>query len=67
VSRLASHNFSGGPGALPDSVLHHTRDAIAGAPGTNQSILGTLYNAVVAEDVTSLVQFMDDFRAKTQR
>ncbi|HEY0962243.1 MAG TPA: 3-phosphoserine/phosphohydroxythreonine transaminase [Pseudomonadales bacterium] len=40
MNRLASRNFSGGPGALPDEVLIQTRDAIARAPGTNQSILG---------------------------
>ncbi len=33
-------NFSGGPGALPLEVLLETKEAIARAPGTNQSILG---------------------------
>lgn len=40
MTRYTSLNFSGGPGALPDEVLEQTRDAIARAPGTNQSLLG---------------------------
>ncbi|HVU34974.1 MAG TPA: 3-phosphoserine/phosphohydroxythreonine transaminase [Opitutaceae bacterium] len=35
-----SHNFSGGPGALPDSVLEETQAAIRQAPGTALSLLG---------------------------
>jgi phosphoserine aminotransferase len=34
------HNFSGGPGALPDVVLEEAQQAIAELPGTGLSILG---------------------------
>jgi phosphoserine aminotransferase len=34
------HNFSGGPGALPDSVLLEAQRAIAEVPGVGLSILG---------------------------
>lgn len=40
MTRYTSLNFSGGPGALPEEVLVQTQQAIARAPGTNQSILG---------------------------
>jgi phosphoserine aminotransferase len=33
-------NFSGGPGALPDSVLRQTREAIIALPETGISVLG---------------------------
>jgi phosphoserine aminotransferase len=33
-------NFSGGPGALPESVLEQTREAIAALPETGISVLG---------------------------
>lgn len=33
-------NFSGGPGALPESVLRQTRDAIVALPETGLSVLG---------------------------
>jgi phosphoserine aminotransferase len=33
-------NFSGGPGALPESVLEMTREAIAALPDTGISVLG---------------------------
>ncbi|WP_207004597.1 3-phosphoserine/phosphohydroxythreonine transaminase [Trinickia mobilis] len=33
-------NFSGGPGALPDTVLEQTRQAIAALPETGISVLG---------------------------
>jgi phosphoserine aminotransferase len=34
------HNFSGGPGALPEAVLAQAQAAIAQAPGSDLSILG---------------------------
>jgi phosphoserine aminotransferase len=37
---LNALNFSGGPGALPDSVLAQTRDAIVALPETGLSVLG---------------------------
>jgi phosphoserine aminotransferase len=40
LSSFTSLNFSAGPGALPRQVLQQTQQAIAQAPGTNQSILG---------------------------
>lgn len=40
MASYTSLNFSGGPGALPEQVLLETQQAIARAPGTNQSILG---------------------------
>lgn len=40
MNRFAHLNFSGGPGALPEEVLAQAQEAIARAPGTNQSILG---------------------------
>src|ERR1700689_1247802 len=33
-------NFSGGPGALPASVLRQTRDALIALPETGLSVLG---------------------------
>ncbi|MDQ7975728.1 3-phosphoserine/phosphohydroxythreonine transaminase [Paraburkholderia sp. SARCC-3016] len=33
-------NFSGGPGALPETVLAQTRDAIVALPDTGMSVLG---------------------------
>ena len=34
------HNFSGGPGALPASVLAEVKQAIEEVPGTGLSLLG---------------------------
>jgi phosphoserine aminotransferase len=38
--KLNALNFSGGPGALPESVLEQTRDAIVALPDTGMSVLG---------------------------
>jgi phosphoserine aminotransferase len=38
--KLNALNFSGGPGALPESVLEQTRDAIIALPDTGMSVLG---------------------------
>ncbi|MBN3727787.1 3-phosphoserine/phosphohydroxythreonine transaminase [Burkholderia sp. Ac-20379] len=38
-------NFSGGPGALPETVLAQTRDAIVALPDTGLSILGTSHRS----------------------
>ncbi len=35
-----THNYSGGPGVLPESVLQKTQEAIRQAPGTDISLLG---------------------------
>jgi phosphoserine aminotransferase len=48
------HNFSGGPGALPDSVLAAAREAIHEVTGTGLSVLGIShrsdwFRAVVSE------------------
>jgi len=40
MSVIARHNFSAGPGALPDSVLRETQAAIGHVPGVGLSILG---------------------------
>ncbi len=37
---MRCHNFSGGPGALPESVLRETQAAIGEVAGTGQSLLG---------------------------
>ncbi|HXU93702.1 MAG TPA: phosphoserine transaminase [Gallionella sp.] len=52
-------NFSGGPGALPESVLLQVRDSIIEVPGTGLSILGISHRsdwfaAVVAELETNI-------------
>jgi phosphoserine aminotransferase len=38
--KLNALNFSGGPGALPETVLEQTRQAVAALPETGVSILG---------------------------
>ncbi len=38
--KLNALNFSGGPGALPETVLEQTRDAIVALPETGMSVLG---------------------------
>lgn len=39
VTDMRSHNFSAGPGALPEVVLAETQEAIREVPGTGQSLL----------------------------
>ncbi len=45
------HNFSGGPGALPQIVLQEAQQAIARAPGTNISVLGVSHRSQWFRDV----------------
>jgi phosphoserine aminotransferase len=69
MTSFTSLNFSGGPGALPAEVLFQTREAIACAPGTNQSILGIShrsdwFQSVVAEtdaNIRSLLEISSDY------
>lgn len=44
-------NFSGGPGALPDSVLLETQRAITDVPGVGLSILGVSHRSQWVRDV----------------
>ncbi|AOZ02429.1 phosphoserine transaminase [Cupriavidus sp. USMAHM13] len=44
-------NFSGGPGALPESVLAHTRQAIAALPETGISVLGMSHRSEWFRDI----------------
>lgn len=63
-------NFSGGPGALPDTVLRQAQEAIRAVPGVGLSILGISHRsdwflAVVAElegNIRRLMQLPDDYR-----
>src|SRR5690348_507729 len=54
-------NFSAGPGALPLQVLEETREAIARAPGTNQSILGISHRS---DWFKGMVQESEDYFRK---
>lgn len=45
------HNFSGGPGPLPECVLAEAQAAIARAPGTELSILGIGHRSTWFRDV----------------
>ncbi len=45
------HNFSGGPGALPDSVLAEAQRAIGELPGTGLSILGLNHRLPLARQI----------------
>ena len=49
-------NFSGGPGALPESVLEQTADAIHRAPGTALSVLGISHRSPWFRDVVDEAQ-----------
>ena len=56
-------NFSGGPGALPETVLEQVREAIVEAPGAGLSILGVSHRsdwfaAVVAELETHIRELL---------
>jgi phosphoserine aminotransferase len=56
---INSLNFSGGPGALPDSVLHQLQAAMIEVPGVGLSILGISHRsdwfaAVVTEVETNI-------------
>lgn len=61
MARFTSLNFSGGPGALPEEVLIQTQEAIARAPGTNQSILGISHRSDWFKNVVQETE--DNFRA----
>jgi len=59
-----SLNFSGGPGALPESVLDETQQAIGEVPGTGQSVLGISHRSewfreVVAETEENFRMLLD--------
>jgi phosphoserine aminotransferase len=64
-----SLNFSGGPGALPESVLQQVREAVIEVPGAGLSILGISHRsdwfaAVVAEleaNIRALLGLADDY------
>src|SRR6516164_10461337 len=45
------HNFSGGPGALPEPVLEQARDAIIGVPDVGLSVLGISHRSQWFRDV----------------
>lgn len=56
-------NFSGGPGALPETVLEQVREAIVSVPGVGLSILGVSHRsdwfaAVVAELETHIRELL---------
>jgi phosphoserine aminotransferase len=57
-------NFSGGPGALPDTVLAQTRDAIVALPETGLSVLGMShrsdwFRAILEEAEQNLRHLLD--------
>jgi phosphoserine aminotransferase len=62
-------NFSGGPGALPDSVIQQTSDAILGVPEMGTGVLGISHRSEWFENVVdeaesrirSLLGLTDDF------
>ncbi|TAL93624.1 MAG: phosphoserine transaminase [Paraburkholderia sp.] len=64
-----SLNFSGGPGALPETVLAQTREAIATLPETGLSVLGMShrsdwFNAILHEaesNLRHLLGISDDY------
>jgi phosphoserine aminotransferase len=45
------HNFSGGPGALPDEVLQQAQEALGRAPGSELSVLGIGHRTAWFRDV----------------
>lgn len=67
---LNALNFSGGPGALPDSVLQQVQEAIRAVPEVGLSILGISHRsdwfaAVVAEledNIRRLMGLPADYR-----
>jgi phosphoserine aminotransferase len=54
------HNFSGGPGALPDPVLEQARDAIIEVPGVGVSVLGISHRSQWFRNVVDEVE--ENFR-----
>jgi phosphoserine aminotransferase len=70
MNRRNSLNFSGGPGALPDSVLAGFQESIAEVPEVGLSLLGISHRsdwfaAVLAEaeaNIRALLGLPDDFR-----
>ncbi|MBV8124956.1 MAG: 3-phosphoserine/phosphohydroxythreonine transaminase [Burkholderiaceae bacterium] len=63
-------NFSGGPGALPASVLQQTREAIAALPETGISVLGMSHRSdwfrsvldEAEQNLRSLLNIPDNYR-----
>ena len=63
-------NFSGGPGALPASVLRQTRDAIEALPETGLSVLGMSHRSAwfrgvldeAEQNLRQLLQIPDNYR-----
>lgn len=55
------HNFSAGPGALPDAVLAETKEAIGAVPGVGLSILGISHRSAWFRRVVEEAE--DHFRA----
>ncbi len=51
------HNFSGGPGALPQVVLQQAHEAIIKAPGTNISLLGVSHRSHWFQNVLDEAEF----------
>jgi phosphoserine aminotransferase len=62
-------NFSGGPGALPETVLEQTREAVARLPETGISVLGMSHRSdwflsilnEVEQNLRSLLGISDDY------
>lgn len=51
AAQRQAHNFSGGPGALPEPVLREVQEAILRAPGSDLSILGIGHRTAWFRDV----------------
>lgn len=68
-------NFSGGPGALPESVLQQVRESIIAVPGVGLSVLGISHRSdwfagVVAElegNIRQLLGLSDDYHVLFQQ
>ena len=58
---MRGFNFSGGPGALPDSVLAEASRAVEELPGTGVSILGLSHRSALFESMVQEAE--DNFRA----
>jgi phosphoserine aminotransferase len=67
--KLNALNFSGGPGALPETVLEQTRQAIAAIPETGVSVLGMSHRSdwfrlildEVEQNLRDLLGITDDY------
>ncbi len=58
---MTNYNFSGGPGALPESVLIQARDSIEVVPGQRMSVLGISHRSEWFESVVAEAE--DNIRA----